>query len=62
MKLGTNHSWVKRIKHCSKEGPSSSPRSDNHINAKIGWDHSKIFSRTTEPEENIFTGKLSDVI
>jgi hypothetical protein len=33
------------------------------INAKVGRDHSKIFfSRTTEPEELIFTGKLSDIM
>jgi hypothetical protein len=37
------------------------PRGDNHRNAKIGWDYVKIFfSRTTKPEELIFTGKLSD--
>jgi hypothetical protein len=46
---------VKRIKDCSKEGPASFPRRDNQRNAKIGWDHSKIFSRTTEPGELIFT-------
>jgi hypothetical protein len=29
----------------------------------MGWGHLKIFfSRTTEPEELIFTGKLSDVM
>jgi hypothetical protein len=55
IKFGTNHPWVKRIKECSKEGPGSFPRRDNHRNAKIGWDHFKIFSRTTEPEELIFT-------
>jgi hypothetical protein len=53
---------VKRIRNCSKEGPGSFPRRDNHINAKIGWDHLKFFSRTTEPEELIFTGKLSDIM
>jgi hypothetical protein len=31
-------------------------------NAKIGWDHLKIFSRTTKPEELIFTGKLFDIM
>jgi hypothetical protein len=55
IKLGTNHPWVKRIKDCSKELPGSFPRVHNHRNAKIGWDHFKIFSRTTEPEELIFT-------
>jgi hypothetical protein len=63
MKLGTNHPWVKRIKNCSKEGPGSFPSGDIHINAKIGRDHLKIFfSGTTEPEEFIFTGKLSDIM
>jgi hypothetical protein len=29
----------------------------------MGWGHLKIFfSRTTEPEELIFTGNLSDVM
>jgi hypothetical protein len=28
---------------------------DNHKNAKMGWGYLKIFSRTTEPEELIFT-------
>jgi hypothetical protein len=38
-------------------------RGDNHRNANKGWDHFKIFfSRTTEPEELIFTGKLSDIM
>jgi hypothetical protein len=50
IKLGTNHPLVKGIKDCSKEGPGSIPRRDNHRNAKIGLDHFKIFSRTTEPE------------
>jgi hypothetical protein len=44
IKFGTNHPWVKRIKDCSKEGSGSFPRRDNHRNAKIGWDHFKIFS------------------
>jgi hypothetical protein len=46
--FGTNHPWVKRIKDCSKDGPGSFPRRDNLRNSKIGWDHFKIFSRTTE--------------
>jgi hypothetical protein len=49
IKFGTNHPWVKRIKDCSKEGPCSFSRRNNLRNAKIGWDHFKIFSRTTEP-------------
>jgi hypothetical protein len=43
MKLGTNHPLVKRIKHCLKERPSSFPRGDNHIEAKMGLDHSNFF-------------------
>jgi hypothetical protein len=50
---------VKRIINCGKEGPGSFPRGDNHRNANKGWDHLKIFfSRTDEPKELIFTGKL----
>jgi hypothetical protein len=61
MKLGTNHPKMKRSKNCSKEGPGSFPRGDNYINAKTGWDHLRIlFSRTTEREELIFAGKLSE--
>jgi hypothetical protein len=47
IKFGTNYPWVKRIKNCSKEGPGSFPRGDNHRNANIGWDQFKILSRTT---------------
>jgi hypothetical protein len=57
-KLGTKHPLVKRIRNCSKEGPGSFPRGDNHRNAKIGWSHLKIFSRSTEhaePDALIFT-------
>jgi hypothetical protein len=28
----------------------------------MGWGHLKIFCGTTEPEELIFTGKLSDIM
>jgi hypothetical protein len=63
IKLGTNYHWVKRILKCSKEWQGSFPRGDNHRNAKIYRGHLKIFfSRTTEPEELIFTGKLSDIM
>jgi hypothetical protein len=63
MTLGTNHPWVKRIENCSKEGPGCFPRGDNHMNTKVGWNHFKIIlSRTTEPQERIFTGKLSDIM
>jgi hypothetical protein len=34
---------VKRIRHFSIEGLGSFARGDNHRNAKIGWDHIKIF-------------------
>jgi hypothetical protein len=38
-------------------------RTDNHRNANKGWDHLNIFFfRTNEPEELIFTGKLSDLM
>jgi hypothetical protein len=50
IKFGTNYPWVKRSKNCSKEEPGSFPRGDNYRNAKIGWNHFKIFSITTEPE------------
>jgi hypothetical protein len=61
IKLGRNHPWVKRIRNCSK-GPGSFPRGYNHRNAKTGWGHLKIFSKTTNPEELIFAGKLSDIV
>jgi hypothetical protein len=45
------------------KGPVSIPGGDNHRNADKGLDHSKKnFSRTTEPEELILTGKLSDIM
>ena len=34
-RLGTNHSWVKGIQVCSKEGGSLSPRGDNNERVKI---------------------------
>jgi hypothetical protein len=52
MKLDTNHPWVKEILICPNEGPSPLQREDNHKNV-VG--HLKIFSRTTEPGELIFT-------
>jgi hypothetical protein len=33
-------------------------RGDNHKNIKMGWAHLKIFSRSREPEELIFTFKF----
>jgi hypothetical protein len=50
IKLGINHSWVKGILNCSNKGPGPLQRGDNLKNAKMGWGHIKIFSRTTEPE------------
>jgi hypothetical protein len=35
------------ILNCSNKGPSPLQRGDNHKNAKMGWDHLKIFSRST---------------
>jgi hypothetical protein len=43
------------ILNCSNKGPGPLQRGDNYENAKMGWCHLKIFSRTTEPEELIFT-------
>jgi hypothetical protein len=50
IKLGTNHPWVKGIVNYSNKGPGPLQRRDNHKNAKMGWVHLKIISRTTEPE------------
>jgi hypothetical protein len=55
IKLGTNHPSVKGIKNCTNQVPGPFQRGDNHNNAKMGWGHSKIFSKTTEPEGPIFT-------
>jgi hypothetical protein len=46
---------VKGIQVCSNKGPYPLQRGNNHKNVKIGWGDLKIFSRTTEPEELIFT-------
>jgi hypothetical protein len=51
IKLGINHPLVKGILNCSNKGLGHLQRGDNHKNAKMGWDHLKIFFfRTTEPE------------
>jgi hypothetical protein len=50
IKLGINHPWVKGILNCSNKGSGPLQRGDNLKNAKMGWGHLKIFSRTTEPE------------
>jgi hypothetical protein len=62
IKLGINHPWVKGILNCLHKGPGPLQRGDNHKNAKMGWGHLNIFSRTTEPESIIFTGKLFDIM
>jgi hypothetical protein len=54
--LCTNHPYLKGIQYCTNQGPGHFQRGDNLKNAKMGWNHLKIFfSRTTEPEELIFT-------
>jgi hypothetical protein len=46
----------------TNEGPGPLQRGDNHKNAKIGWGHLKIFSRTTKPEKLRFTKKLPEIL
>ena len=54
---------MKGIQVCSNEGAGPFQRGDNHKNAKIGWDHLKIFfSRTTKPGKFKFTWKLADIV
>jgi hypothetical protein len=53
IKLGTIHPWVKV--NCINKGSIPLQKGDNHKNAKMGWLHLKIFSRTTEPDELRFT-------
>jgi hypothetical protein len=50
IKLSINHPCIKGILNCSNNGPDAFQRGDNYKNAKMGWGHLKIFSRTTEPE------------
>jgi hypothetical protein len=40
---------MKGIQVCSNKGPGPLQRGDNNKNVKIGWDHLKIFCRTTGP-------------
>jgi hypothetical protein len=47
--LGEGHSSL------SNKGPYPLQRKDNHKNVKMGWGNLKIFSKTSEPEELIFT-------
>jgi hypothetical protein len=49
IKLGTDYPWVKGIRLYSNKGSCPLQRRDNHKNIKIGWGHSKTFSRTTWP-------------
>jgi hypothetical protein len=47
-RLGTNHSWVKGIQVCSKEGDCPSLRGDNSERVKyIEFKKKTFFSRTT---------------
>jgi hypothetical protein len=55
IKLGTNYPLVMGILNYSNQGPGPFRRGDNYKNATMGWGHLKIFSRTTEAEELIFT-------
>jgi hypothetical protein len=55
IKLGTYHPWVKGILICLNEGPGPLQRGHDHKNSKMGRRHLKVFSRTTELEELIFT-------
>jgi hypothetical protein len=55
MNLNINHPLVKGIINCSNQGPGPLQRGDNYKHTKMGLGHLKIFSRTTEPEELIFT-------
>jgi hypothetical protein len=46
-----NQTWYKSsLGKGNNKGPGPLQRGDNHKNAKMGWGHLKIFSRTTEPE------------
>ena len=45
------------IQICSNEGSNSLQRGDNHICQKMGWDHLKIFSRTTRSISTKFDRK-----
>jgi hypothetical protein len=40
---------VRRIEVCTNKGPDLLQRGDNHKNAKLGWGHLKIYSRTIVP-------------
>jgi hypothetical protein len=55
-RLGTNHSWVKRIQVCSKEGDSPSPRGYNSGRVKIHWKFLKIFFPRTGWSKSIKLG------
>jgi hypothetical protein len=55
IKLGSNHSLVEEIQNWSNKRPGPLHRGDNDKNAKIRWNHLKILSRTTYPENLRFT-------
>jgi hypothetical protein len=53
---GTIHLSMKGIQVCSNKGPHCIQRGDNQTNAKIGWDHLKVFVlRTIGPEKLRFS-------
>jgi hypothetical protein len=45
-----------------KSRARSSSKGDNYKNAKIGWAHLKIISKTTKLEKLRFTQKLPDIV
>jgi hypothetical protein len=56
IKLGTNYLWVIGILNSKLFKLRARSSSKGEIITKLGWGHLKIFfSRTTEPEELIFT-------
>jgi hypothetical protein len=54
IKLGTNYPWVKEIKSCPNKGTNPLQRGNNYKNAKMGWSHLEIFSRTAGQEKMRF--------
>jgi hypothetical protein len=48
---------------CLDNGIDPHQRGDNHLNANIGWGHSKIlFSRSNDLEKLKVTRKLPDIV
>jgi hypothetical protein len=63
IKIGTRYPWMKGIQFYSNKGPGPLQKGNNHKNVKMGWGNLKIFfSRSTSPEEFIFTWKYSDIM